>query len=224
MAPTEPDETDLPAAPAGEWRITLTRRDEAPDDHGPVYLWVQRDVDLETFRKGNRQSYLKDLAYRITDDRGDAAQTDASGSHVQRFGSISGIAGGSTCLVVSGCTTSARSLWDRTKPVASIYSSAGKISSEALVGSVDCTAQADRSKFVPGMVGAGTRSGSYATLQGTSVAAPLVARRLSEAFATCSDVEVRNAEPDNYLPILNRIELPNQSAQERARLGKFLIL
>lgn len=224
LAPTEPDEPDLPAAPSGDWKITLKRGADAAQDHLPIYIWIQRDVDLEAFRKGNRQSYLSDPDYRTVDDRGGEAQSDGTDSHVRRFGSINGMAIGGTSLIVSGCMPSAEAQWDVEKPIASTFSAAGKIGSAGSVGKVDCTAPADRSSINPGIIGAGTRSGSYVMVQGTSVAAPLVARRLAEAFASRSEDEVRNAEADNYLSIIETIELPGLTGEERARLGGHLVL
>ncbi|POF28242.1 S8 family serine peptidase [Roseibium marinum] len=224
LAPSEPDDLDLPAAPAGDWRVTLKRGKGGPVDHPPINLWVQRDLDLEAFQKGSRQSYLGDPRYRIYNDRGEQSQSDDAGSHVRRFGSLNGMATGETTLIVSGCKPAAETHWDTKKPVPTSYSSSGKVSADNPVGTVDCTAQADRSNVLPGMIGAGTRSGSYAVVQGTSVAAPLVARRLSEAFATCSPEEVEKAGKKNYLPLLKKIRLPDNDKEACARLGNFLII
>ncbi|WP_299815773.1 S8 family serine peptidase [uncultured Roseibium sp.] len=224
LAPSEPDDMDLPAAPAGDWQVKLRRGKGAPADHPPINLWVQRDLDLEAFQKGSRQSYLNDPDYRSYNDRGEQSQTDETDGHVRRFGSLNGMATGETTLIVSGCMPSAANAWDPEQPIPSHYSSAGKVSPDNPVGTVDCTAQSDRSSVLPGMIGAGTRSGSYAVVQGTSVAAPLVARRLSEAFAISSQEEVAKAEEDNYLPLLKKVDLPGGDKEIYARLGGSLII
>lgn len=223
LAPSEPEDMDLPAAPAGEWSVTLKRGQGAPTSHPPLYVWIQRDEDPDEFRSGSRQSFLKDLNYRKFSDLGKEAQDDDQNSHVRRFGTLNSLATGQTSLIVSGCRPAAQTEWHPDKPVASTYSSAGKVDLAAPVGAVDCTAPADRSNINLGIIAAGTRSGSYALVQGTSVAAPLVARRLSEAFATASDVAVKNAEAKNYLPIVEKCELANQNPEERARLGRYLV-
>ncbi len=223
LAPSDPEEMDLPAAPAGIWTVKLKRGQGASASHPPLYVWVQRDADPDEFRSGSRQSYLRDLNYRKFSDLGEEAQDDDRNSHVRRFGTLNSLATGQTSLIVSGCRPVAGTGWDPCKPVASTYSSAGKVDPSAPVGSVDCTAPADRSNISLGILAAGTRSGSYALVQGTSVAAPLVARRLSEAFATAPDVVVKNAEDENYLPIVEKTELSNQTPEERARLGKYLV-
>jgi len=187
-------------------------------------MWVQRDIDLESFLTGSRQSYLHDEKYRLFDKTGTGAQSDQPDSHVKRFGSLNGMATGATTLVVSGAGPRVGARLENGDAEVSGFSSAGKPGAGCTVGSVDCTARGDRSSINPGMVAAGTRSGSYSVVQGTSVAAPLVARRLAEAFATCSDADVKNAEADNYLPILKKLELTCLSDEDRARLGKFLVV
>ncbi|MCX2721320.1 S8 family serine peptidase [Roseibium salinum] len=224
LAPSEPDDPDLPAAPAGDWRIRLSRNHDISLGHPPIFLWIQRDADPEAFRSGSRQSYLHDPAYRKYDDRGREAQSDEAGGPVRRFGTINGLATGATTLIVSGCRPSAETAWEITRPVPSGYSSAGKVGFGNAVGTVDCTARADRSNILPGRIAAGTRSGSYAMVQGTSVAAPLVARRIAEAFATSPDDKVRAAEKDNYLSLLDTILLQTDSEEDRARLGRCLVL
>nr|WP_319386233.1 S8 family serine peptidase [uncultured Roseibium sp.] len=224
LAPSEPHDAALAAAPAGDWKVTLKRGPAAPAGHGPIYLWVQRDIDLEAFLTGSRQSYLHDDAYRLFDDRGTGDDTDRPQSHVKRFGSLNGMATGATTLVVSGAVPRVGALPGSAEIDASVFSSAGKSGVGDAVGRVDCAAPADRSIISPGIVAAGTRSGSYASVQGTSVAAPLVARRLSEAFATHSDADIKNAEADNYLPILKKLELPDHDDDDRARFGKFLVI
>ncbi|WP_420336045.1 hypothetical protein [Roseibium sp.] len=224
LAPSEPHDAALAAAPAGDWKIVLKRGSDAPSGHAPIFMWVQRDIDLESFLTGSRQSYLHDEKYRLFDKTGTGAETDQPDSHVKRFGSLNGMATGATTLVVAGAGPRVGELLENGDAEVSAFSSAGKPGAECAVGSVDCMARGDRSNINPGMIAAGTRSGSYAVVQGTSVAAPLVAKRLSEAFATCSDAEIKDAEADNYLPILKKLELPGLSDEDRARLGDFLII
>lgn len=71
--------------------------------------------------------------------------------------------------------------------------------------SVDCSSMSDRSKVLAGTVAAGVRSGSRSFVQGTSAAAPFVARRLAEIFVTADKERVCAAECQNYLPLLQDI-------------------
>ncbi|WP_430930988.1 hypothetical protein, partial [Robiginitalea biformata] len=84
------------AAPAGDWKIVLKRGAEAPSGHEPIFMWVQRDIDLESFLTGSRQSYLHDENYRLFDETGTGAESDQPDSHVKRFGSLNGMATGAT--------------------------------------------------------------------------------------------------------------------------------
>jgi hypothetical protein len=78
----------------------------------------------------------------------------------------------------------------------------------------------DRSRALPGTIAAGVRSGSRSFVQGTSTAAPFVARQLAETFTTAQDVDVRRAEPENYLPLLHDKYPADHEPVIRARLGK----
>jgi hypothetical protein len=88
---------------------------------------------------------------------------------------------------------------------------------------VDASAPTDRSPALTGIVSAGTRTGSYIALQGTSSAAPQVARELALAFL--STPPAAGPAPDNYRSALALRPgvLPVASAgpgpTESARLG-----
>jgi hypothetical protein len=80
----------------------------------------------------------------------------------------------------------------------------------------------DRSKVLRGTVAAGVGSGSLSFVQGTSSAAPFVARQLAEAFVTEKDGRVKKAERKNYRPLLAG-EYGGNEAERRARLGEVLV-
>jgi hypothetical protein len=60
----------------------------------------------------------------------------------------------------------------------------------------------ERSRVLPGTIAAGVRSGSLSLVQGTSSAAPFVARLLAENFSTADENRVQQAQRDNYLCLL----------------------
>jgi hypothetical protein len=102
------------------------------------------------------------------------------------------------------------------------YSAAGPLDYEWLEAEVACSSMSDRSKVLFGTVAAGVRSGSCSLLQGTSAAAPFVARQLAEAFVTEDDGPVKRAARENYRTLLAG-EYGGNDAERRARLGDVLV-
>ena len=184
LAPTEP-KAPAPAphaaAPAGDWRITLRRN---ANQTGPVTLRVQRDADHEQGHTGGRQSRLLDPAYHRYGPDGALAQTDPPGTLVHRLDGLNGLATSVVSLNIGGHVASLGS--------AARYSSAGPLGGRG----VDAAAPTDRSPALTGIVSTGTRTGSFVALQGTSSAAPQIARELALAFL--DNPPAAGPTPDNY--------------------------
>jgi hypothetical protein len=232
LAPTEPENDSLPGAEAGKWTVAIKRDENAQPLGGPIHCWVQRATDIEVFRSGSRQSYFDDPAdLRYTEGRdfeeeeaedvfdtggGDLNEADTEKAFVRRFGSLNGIATGSTSLVVAGYRLGAGlcSSLKRARP--SRYSSAGWPYNKEK--QVDCSSMSDRSRVLPGTIAAGVRSGSLSFVQGTSAAAPFVARQLATIFTTADDQTVAGAEYGNYLSLLRGYWDTGENLT-RARLG-----
>jgi hypothetical protein len=234
VAPTEPEDPTLPRADAGRWTVVINRRVAALIDQ-PIHCWIQRSADPESLRSGSRQSYFEDCAYedhRFT-PQGDYSEKDYPDTKmlfVRRFGSLNGLATGRTTLVVGGYRLGAGLGSSLACARPARYSSAGVIKSKWPEKQVDASSMSDRSRVLPGTIAAGVRSGSLSLMQGTSSAAPFVARQLAEIFADSKDIEA--APSDNYLSLLkgykppqagsgdpSRADRPND-ALIRARLGK----
>lgn len=219
LAPTEPDDDQLPGADAGTWAVVVVRTAQSKRLAEPIRCWIQRDADPELLRSGSRQSYFDDFRNLRFASDGSPSETDSPCSYVRRYGSLNGLASGATSLIVggySGLETAPEA--DRlAKPAA--YSSAGTALAHPWpFRQVDCSSLSDRGALTAGNKAAGTRSGSVSFLRGTSAAAPSVARCLAEIFASKSDEEVAAAERLNYLPLL-----PGWEVDEPAtipRLGK----
>ncbi len=175
------------AAPAGEWLISVRRN---ANRHGAIAVRVQRDADHEQGKTGGRQSYLRDPAYDPYSPDGALAQTDdpAADAMVHRFGGLNGLATGPVSLNVGGYVAS--------RVEAARYSSAGPLPGRG----VDVSAPTDRSSQQTGIVSSGTRTGSFVALQGTSSAAPQIARALAAAFLATPPPP--GAVPDNYASCL----------------------
>lgn len=207
IAPTEPENARLPGADAGRWTVILRRRPEVPAIDYPIRCWIQRATDFESFRSGSRQSYFDDIAYEATrfapdgDHSEEDSKEEALKTPVKRFGSLNGLATGKTSLVVAGYRLGAglRSSLDCARPAR--YSAAGPLKHHEVGEKVDCSSMSDRSRALPGTISTGVRSGSRSFLQGTSAAAPFVARQLAEIFATEEDIPTPTPD-DNYLSLL----------------------
>ncbi|WP_434874897.1 S8 family serine peptidase [Bradyrhizobium oligotrophicum] len=204
MAPTEPHDDCLPGADSGRWTVTIRRTTTARLGDHPIHCWIQRSTDFESFRSGSRQSYFDLDTYeeaRFT-PQGDLAETDTVTSPVKRFGSLNGLATGRMSLVVGGYRLGAGLGSSLACAQPARYSAAGTLRPDWIEKIVDCSAMSDRSRALPGTISAGVRSGSRSVVQGTSAAAPIVARQLVETFVTADDHAVKCAEATNYLSLL----------------------
>jgi hypothetical protein len=229
IAPTEPEDDRLPGADSGKWTVVIRRGAEAHAIDYPIHCWIQRATDFESFRSGSRQSYFDDDAYESTrfTPQGDLAEEDPDAkdpqkSLVKRFGSLNGLATGHTSLVVGGYRLGAGlgSSLARAQPAR--YSSAGTLKPDWIDKTVGCSSMSDRSRLLPGTISAGVRSGSLSLIQGTSTAAPLVARQLATVFVTADDACVAATAGKNYLPLLTGEPSGNDDVR-KARLGAVLI-
>ncbi|WP_315759593.1 MULTISPECIES: hypothetical protein [unclassified Bradyrhizobium] len=224
LAPTEPEDASLPRAESGQWTVVVKRGQAALIDH-PIHCWIQRSADPMSLRSGSRQSYFDMAAHEetrftpqgdLTEE--DPGEDDTRPSFVRRFGSLSGLATGTTSLVVGGYRLGAGLGSGLGSARPSRYSSAGALHEIWPGNHVDCSSMSDRSRVLWGTVAAGVRSGSLSFVQGTSSAAPFVARQLAEAFATAESVDPTAI--DNYLSLLSgRPSDPDDDKLTTARLG-----
>lgn len=232
VAPTEPEPrtardgsvTRLAAASAGVWTISVTRiAGIAPTE--PVLCWIQRDADPDLFRSGSRQSYFDLPDHQQFADDGSLVNEDANGSAIRRFGSISGLVTGRTITAVSGFRGTARNGFQLSVGVPADYASAGPVVPQGSFSkAVAVSALTDVSNTTPGILAAGTRSGAYGRVVGTSTAAPQVARVLAHKFATTPLEEIKRHEVGNYVGLLEMgIEVDGNSvgnvAHPLVRLG-----
>jgi hypothetical protein len=206
IAPTEPEDDRLPGADSGKWTVVIRRGHEVRLGDYPIHCWIQRATDFESFRSGSRQSYFDEDAYEDTrfTPEGDLAEKDAKQPFVKRFGSLNGLATGRTSLVVGGYRLGAGLGSSLACARPALYSAAGTLKPDWIDKTVDCSSMSDRSRALPGTFSAGVRSGSRSFVQGTSAAAPFVARQLAETFVTEEEsvVQGRPAKDSNYLSLL----------------------
>jgi len=152
---------------------------------------LNQEVDVEAsiqwddrplgYPQNGRQSYFIDDRYKRFDEiSGREVETDNE-SAIKRDGSINAIATGSRMIVAGG--------YVRKENRVAKYSAGGPISPTSGTGKVnrlgpDALARSDVSYVRQGILAAGTRSGSRVAMNGTSVAAPQIAREIAKIRAT----------------------------------------
>lgn len=184
------------AAPHGVWRIGVRNTGKASVH---VHAYVERDDPVLGERGPRRQShfihpdYPRDSVLRepAQDDRGNT-------SPIKRMGSLNNVAMATApgVVVVGGWVRGADSL--------APYSAGGK---RRMSGSscVDLLAVTDEGRVLHGVSASATRSGTTVHMDGTSVAAPHVTRRLLElllllpAAATPSAAQLLAAQTEPML-------------------------
>jgi hypothetical protein len=168
LQPTALGERAAPLAPSGTWTVELQNRSLGAGDL--IEAWVQRDDTPFGFRQRGRQSFLDAPCYRRFDEQGReiVRDEDQPPCHVRRAGSTNAIATGEKPVVVGGFVLKEGRL--------AKYSSRN---SEGAAPVPRYLAPSDDSEVYLGVLAAGTRSGSLVAMNGTSVAAPQVARRIA---------------------------------------------
>lgn len=219
LQPTERMESG-PVAPPGLWTIHLKNRGFARD--AVVDAWIQRDEPPFGYPPRGRQSYFDHADYRRFDAIGCEEEEDDPSCIVQRCGSMNAMATGRTPLVVGGL------MHKELKPPK--YSAAGRnISSSSFRPSALATC--DDSLVHGGVIAAGTRSGSWVTMNGTSVAGPRLARWIAgemegyrdtdrvavETFAGNEELTLPPPRPTRERGGAGRLRLPHSDIPPRYR-------
>lgn len=172
------DDPAAPLSPSGTWKLELKDVDGGLVGQS-VNAWIQRDDTLYGFPLRGRQSYFDDPRYVRFDRTGHPLEGDAGDSPVKREGTINAIATGNATakkyspLVAGG--------YLRKEMKAAIYSSAGALARPPRWP--DAMAPSDDSQVHAGVLAAGSLSGSRVPMNGTSVAAPQVARLVADDLA-----------------------------------------
>lgn len=202
MAPTEPNDSRFPGAQPGKWTVMIRHGTSARLLDHPIHCWIQRSADPELLRSGSRQSYFDDARDLRYNQEGDLNEEDTKGAFVRRFGSLNGLATERLALDVAGYRLGSGLVSPLKDARPSLYSSAGTLDLRWPKAHVAVSSMSDRSRALPGTIAAGVRSGSLSRVQGTSTAAPFVARQLATTFTTASQRKVKDAEADNYRSLL----------------------
>lgn len=218
--PTVRNEQRRDLAPSGRWNISIGNREKQAIT---THIYVQRDDTPFGYPRSGRQSRLdhKD-AYARDNDTGDYREP-AEGCPITHEETLSSIA---TCspippdrtIVVGGAEASEH------YPPAD-YTASGPT---VLRKGPDCSAIAEDGRAHRGVLAAGTLSGTVVAMNGTSVAAPQIAREVANGLqpiiksadaATSSGGKPRTSAVRASGPITVPVSKPN-----KARLGEFLLL
>lgn len=174
--PTDHPMDVRPVAPSGAW--TLRFKKTPAIDEVALNIWVQRDETLPGYPQFGRQSYLSDARYERFDHQSGAVIVDDPLNHtnpVQRAGMINGIGCGNLPAVIAGYVRSDHKM--------ARYSAGGPTLNAFRITGPDASAVSDDSVVLHGVLSAGSSSGSRVNMNGTSVAAPQVARWAADRIA-----------------------------------------
>jgi hypothetical protein len=167
-------------APHGVWIVQLENLHLT--DRDSVQAWIARDDRIYGYPRRGRQSIFDSDCYQRFDQQGREVEEDGPPSCVVlRNGMMNGIGTGDLSLVVGG--------YARKELQLAPYSAAGPITSTRGKGPTlnprkpDATLVSDDSRVHAGVIAAGSRSGSRLAMNGTSVAAPRLARWVANQFA-----------------------------------------
>lgn len=170
------------AAPMGRWKISLQHTDRGNTQPITVNIYVQRDDSLPGFEQLGRQSYLDDF-----DQDGDYVQDELSHNYsknenglITAEGTLNAIAG--TAMGSSGdhvIMVGAMIDDDALIPIPASYTASGPTQAN---NGPRASAPVDAGVGFPGMYAAGSQSGYEVLQQGTSMAAPIIARQIADSY------------------------------------------
>ena len=176
-------------APHGLWRLSVTASGLAAD--AEIHAWIQRDDLLRRSAIVGRQSRFGDERYELLEGIGHPGENDHPQAYVKRSGSLNAIATGHRPVVAGAYHE--RVDMDGRWPKMAHYSGGG----DSGCGSygVDVAAVAEDSIVLAGVVGAGTRSAARIRMNGTSVAAPELARAIADNIDLFRGLPAKEAIP-----------------------------
>ncbi len=182
---TETEGLDVPRCPSGLWRL-IVRNEDLPAE-ATVEFRIQRDDPLYGQVFKGRQAYFDMPSYVRYEVLNGRLRQDASleKGPVTRKGTLNAYAGSPNPVVVAG--------YRRSDGHPALYSSGGPLKRRP--DGPDLAAVSEESYAAYGVIGAGTHSGSTIAQNGTSVAAPMVARVLA------AEIEAGTPDPVSALKL-----------------------
>ncbi|KMW57207.1 hypothetical protein AIOL_002168 [Candidatus Rhodobacter oscarellae] len=183
LNPTHSLSSDAALAPSGRWQITMKTKQKGKKLAGEIHAWIRRDESLPGYAPHGRQSFFVGPDYKRFGEYGLPITTDPNldASLIRRSGTISGFACGETPIVIAGMNHKASQPADYSATaLAPVPQNGGHA---PMPRNPDVATISDESYVLRGTISAGTYSGSFARMNGTSVAAPRVARFAGDHIA-----------------------------------------
>ncbi len=174
------DKTERQAGHGPSWPLDIVYLSREKGKNGDVHAWILRDDTPFGQVRGGRQTWFEDDDYQRRDALGRIAETDNPRSAIQRGGAFNGLFTApiteTSNIVIAGASMQATD-----EPT--IYSGAGFPLTPPTANTIrgpNVIAPADQSPTLTGVLASGMHGGSYLALNGTSVAAPQLARVIAD--------------------------------------------
>ncbi len=177
VSATFSNSSDIATAPSGVWQVRLVNKGQATVT---VDAYIERDDEIIGVRTGARQSHFEDVHYDTSGNPDAFVDHPGNPSPIRRSGTFNSIATGNRVLTVGG-TVFTDDKWTRYSP-RKPDPDRGRRERPGVIKTPDTSAYSDESRAAIGVGAAGTRSGSWVRLGGTSDAAPQVARKVFNAM------------------------------------------
>ena len=161
-------------AEAGDWTLRLT----SPTDVADINAYVERNNSMfDLSRPKGRQAFFVDDKYKKDGHHPTGNDDDLTQGYIKRRGTLNSMATGAETIVVGAYAADQR--------VAVAYSGSGAPPiSAAMVGDLGARRK--------GMRVSATRSGDTTRVNGTSIAAPRVARRILNEMQSAATLNVKD--------------------------------
>lgn len=209
-SPTKSVDERRAIAPAGLWKLSLSNRSAVALD---LDMTIQRDDTPVGFRQKGRQSYFEHPAAR--ERAPETGNHDALGSPqrpcpITHLATLSAIGNGRSTVLVGAAE-------DGAPIVPSDYTSSGPTKARA---GPDFSAIADDGVALPGVLAAGTLSGTVVAMRGSSVAAPQVARALADVAASVDQLKQAHGAASEIDPRLGTCVIKGGRRQDLPARGR----
>ena len=186
LAATHSNHAGAPVAAHGMWHVELTY--DGDETLEPIRVWIERDDKVHGQPRAGRQSYLLDEFYEMPNQQ-PLPPEDCDDAQVRRHGALNTIGTG-RCAVVAGGYVGGTGEF-------AAYSGAGP--TRACREGPDVLAQSEECATQHGLRAAAVEGLDSVRLNGTSVAAPQIARLISRWYEEVVDGLPRKLPPREIL-------------------------